>query len=186
MAEKWADVIGYEGLYEISTLGNVRNKRTAKLLQFGSSGNYLSVMLYKDGRCKRISIHRMVALAFVPNPHGLRCVNHKDENTHNNCVENLEWCTHKYNSNYGTAISRRVNHTDWQSASLLASMRKNARCAMKPVMQIENGNVIARYESIAEASKKTGVGYYNISNVARKKPHCYTAGGFNWEFEKTN
>jgi hypothetical protein len=60
-------------------------------------------MLYsKNGKAKRESVHRLVALTFIENPNNYPCVNHKDETRTNNNVENLEWCSHKYNSNYGT------------------------------------------------------------------------------------
>lgn len=178
--EKWTDVIGYEGLYEISTFGKVRNKRTEKMLRFGSSGNYLSVMLYKNGQRERIAIHRMVAIAFIPNPQKLPCVNHKDENAHNNCVENLEWCMYKYNSNYGTAIKRRVEHTDWKSETLIASMIKNATHAKKPVLQTKNGNIINRFESIMEASRTTGIKHSSISKNLTGKSK--TSGGYIWKY----
>ena len=64
------------------------------------------VQLYKNGVMKNEHIHRLVALTFIPNPNNLPQVNHKDEDKSNNCVDNLEWCEHKYNVNYGTAIER--------------------------------------------------------------------------------
>lgn len=120
--EEWKPAVGYEGLYEVSNLGNVRGvnrmtyrkgvvrclKGKIRKPQIISTG-YKQVQLSKDGKVKGICIHRLVAEAFIPNPDNLPCVNHKDEDKTNNNVENLEWCSFKYNSNYGTSISRMVD-----------------------------------------------------------------------------
>lgn len=92
MGESWLPVIGYEGLYEVSDKGNVRSLFRYKKQLKPSKGNngYLSVELFKGKQRKRASIHRLVATAFISNPQNLPQVNHKDENKHNNCVENLE------------------------------------------------------------------------------------------------
>lgn len=92
MCEIFLDVEGYETLYEISNLGNVRNKASGKLLKPRKSSNgYLRVILYKgDGTYKNYSVHRLVAKAFIPNPLNLQEVNHKDFNKTNNSVDNAE------------------------------------------------------------------------------------------------
>ena len=106
--EIWRDVVGFEGLYKVSNLGNVKSlnyNRTGKekLMKPQTDGHgYLQVMLYKDGKYKIKKIHRLVAEAFIPNPDNLPCVNHKDENKTNNKEFNLEFCTYEYNNNYGT------------------------------------------------------------------------------------
>ena len=91
--------------YEISATGQIRNRKTGRLLkQFikeSKGGSYMSVFLYNgDGRRMRL-VHRLVAETFIPNPEQLPQVNHIDENSLNNRAENLEWCTAKYNINYG-------------------------------------------------------------------------------------
>lgn len=111
--EEWKQVAGYEGLYEISNLGRVKSlkankgKVREKILRQGKMKNgYLKVIFHKEGKVKTFLIHRLVATAFLDNPSNLRCVNHKDENKENNCVDNLEWCTHQYNVNFGTCQKR--------------------------------------------------------------------------------
>lgn len=106
----WKDIPGYECYYQVSNTGKVRSvdrteygkKFKGKILTPRvTNGGYLGVTLCKCNHHKHISIHRLVAIAFIPNPNNLPQVNHKDENVKNNNVENLEWCTAKYNSNYG-------------------------------------------------------------------------------------
>lgn len=131
--EEWRSIKGFEGYYEVSNLGRVRSLdryvtcnngvnvynrfKKGVILKTGvKGGGYLFVGLHKDG-CKTIepSVHRLVAEAFIPNPENLPEVNHKDENKTNNSVDNLEWCTRAYNTNYGTrgeryATTRKKNY----------------------------------------------------------------------------
>lgn len=104
--EKWADIKGYEGIYKISTLGNVKNIKTGKILKPSMRGEYLKYNLCYKNKNKTVSIHRLVAEAFLSNKNNYTIVNHKDENKLNNCVENLEWCTHSYNVNYGDCCKK--------------------------------------------------------------------------------
>ena len=106
--ESWANVVGYEGIYEVSDNGNVRNAVTKKTLSPGKSQGYFYVALYKNKSRKNKQVHRLVAEAFIQNPEGLPIINHKDEVRTNNRVENLEWCTYKYNNMYNGASEKRA------------------------------------------------------------------------------
>jgi len=118
MSEKeiWKDIEDYKGLYQISNLGRVRslervdaNGHTVNekvLASFPNINGYLKVNLYRDRKMEVKSVHRLVADTFIPNPDNLPQVNHKDEDKGNNRVENLEWCTASYNTNYGTRNER--------------------------------------------------------------------------------
>ena len=100
--EIWKDCKGYEGLYQVSNLGRIWSiKRQRYLKGCGDKDGYLRVNLTaKNGKVKTERIHRLVAIAFIPNPLGLPVVNHKDENKQNNAVDNLEWCSVRYNNIY--------------------------------------------------------------------------------------
>lgn len=100
------DIAGYEGVYSVSDDGHVFGKR-GEIKPYDNDRGYMVIDLYKNGKRKHHLLHRIVAEAFISNPEGLPQVNHKDENTHNNNVSNLEWCTLGYNINYGSGNSRR-------------------------------------------------------------------------------
>ena len=115
--EIWRPVVGYEGLYEVSNIGRVRSldrfyyrlHKGKVLSPTKDRYGYLTVTLNCNGKSKTIKIHRLVAQAFLPNPDNLPQVNHKDEDKTNNNVDNLEWCTAKYNVNFGTRQERYRN-----------------------------------------------------------------------------
>lgn len=179
MIEIWKDVIGYEGIYQVSNLGRVKsldrdvlcNGRYHKHIKGqtlkGSIGRYgyLRVSLCR----KSVDIHILVARVFVENPHNYTDVNHKDENKLNNKADNLEYCTKEYNNNYGTRNVR------------LRLKQLNDPKKSKPVEQINlSGCVVAEYPSISEASRVTGISENAIRSVCKGKPHSYTAGGYKW------
>lgn len=120
--EIWKDIIGYEGMYQVSNLGRIKSKERVAFRGDGTPlhlkesimtptyNTYLYARLRKDGQYKNLGIHRLVCQAFHPNPNNYPCVNHKDNNPLNNHADNLEWCTYAYNNNYGTH-SRRLSDT---------------------------------------------------------------------------
>ena len=177
--EEWKDIVGFEGSYQVSNLGRVKSlsrivrantcglrEISEKILSNAkSSCGYDLVMLSKNGKHYNKFIHRLVAETFIPNPNKYREVNHKDENKHNNMVENLEWCDRKYNANYGTGIER---------------------CAAKkckPVVMIDvaTGVELKTYKSAKEAMKETNINRNYIGMVCLGKRA--TAGGYIWKFK---
>lgn len=128
MNEVWKDVIGYEGLYQVSNLGNFRSLDCIRTMKNGverphygqpistyeSNDGYLMINFSNDDGRKSFKAHRVVAEAFIPNPLHLQLVNHKNENKHDNRAVNLEWCTNRYNLRYGTTQRRRVEKIGWK------------------------------------------------------------------------
>lgn len=113
--EVWKDIDEYKGLYQISNLGRVKSLkkyagkslREEKILKtYKDKDGYIKVILCKNNKTRFLSIHRLLAEAFIPNPENLPQINHKDENKENNDIDNLEWCTCKYNINYGSRNER--------------------------------------------------------------------------------
>lgn len=113
--------------------------------------------------------HRLVAEAFIPNPNNYPCINHKDENRKNNNVENLEWCTYKYNINYGNRTKKQIrSHVPYKSVS---------------VLQYDlNNNFIKEWKSIKEAEHYYNISKNTISQCCQKIQK--TAGGFIWKYKE--
>lgn len=172
--EIWRDVVGYEGLYQVSNYGNVKSlsrevdngngtyfTKEKILKPMENHKGYLGVELQD----KWHFIHRIVATTFIENPENKPQVNHIDCDKKNNRVENLEWCTNSENQIHAYKNGLNVRSD-------------NAGRPKQKIMQLDmNDNLIKIYESIADAEKETGI--KNISyviNGKRKK-----AGGFKWK-----
>lgn len=174
MSEVWKDVVGYEGRYQVSNLGRVKslpryktNGCMRKLLLDKYGYRVVRLTINKVG--KTIKVHRLVAEAFLPNEFQLRDVNHKNEIKTDNRVENLEWCDRSYNTNYGTANSRRRKSST------------NCLSMSKPVIQMRlDGSTVQKYPSLNEVSRRTG---YSIASVSMccngKREHAY---GYKWRY----
>lgn len=188
--EEWRSVVGYEGLYEVSNTGKVRSLphlRTSGIPIKGKEltpqkrfkngkveeGGHLRVSLTKDGKTKKIFVHRIVAMAFIPNPNKFPIINHIDENPQNNNVNNLEWCDYKYNSNYGTGRERRVSHTDFVSRS--------KKYYKKVYQYAPTGELVKIWNSRKEAAQ-AGYTHSAITRCAQKKRRTHK--GYVWTFEK--
>ena len=168
--ETWKDVKGYEGLYQVSSLGKVKrirfiNKNTSRpqekvIKQKLRKDGYLEVALYKKGKGKSIQVHRLVAQAFLYNIDNKPAVNHKNGNKTDNKVTNLEWVTVSENAIHSSRVLqknvKRINQYDLQ------------------------GRYLATYASIRIASEINGIKECSISNVLAKRKN--RTGKYKWEF----
>lgn len=155
-----AELSEYPG-YLIKESGEIISKRMNKPMgQETVKGGYKRVsIINKNGVRKHVLVHRLIAMAFVPNPNNEEQVNHLDEDKTNNHADNLEWCSRKRNVNYGTAQQRR------------SEKRK------KKVLNLDTGEV---FSSISEAEKTINSGYTHISQACKNSNR--TCGGYHWKF----
>jgi len=171
--EQWEDVQGYEGIYQVSSLGRVKSlsrtvvtngtcrKINEKILKDNiDKHGYVYYFLYKNGKCQRVKCHRLVAKTFLDNPNGYNLINHKDENKRNNAISNLEWCDPAYNLNYGNRSKK----------------------YMKPVLMIDSDSkeVIRKFDSLKQVETELHISHSKVSAVCYGKRK--TAGGFCWRF----
>lgn len=164
--------------YLVSNLGRVKslcNCRGYKdRIMTGSIVlGYHCVLIYSNGKRICAKVHRLVAIAFIPNPENKKTVNHINGNKVDNRLENLEWCTHKENSIHCFRVLGVKVRNDHKYGN-----KNNA----KSVIQIsKSGEVIKEWESCAEVNRQLGIQFKNISAVCRGKRNI--AGGFKWKFK---
>lgn len=185
MKEIWKDIEDYEGLYQVSNTGKVRSldriddigrKIKGRILadRFDKKG-YLSVALNKNAKTKYKKVHRLVAEAFIPNLKKLPQINHKNEIKTDNNVGNLEWCSNKYNANYGTKVDRMLK-TRGQERKI-----KRPDNRRKKVIQYDlNGNFIKIWNSATEVKQELKIHNGDIGKCCKGKHK--TAGGYKWKY----
>lgn len=191
MNEIWKDIEGYNGLYQISNLGRVKSlgrrgkgcSLEDRILKHNINRNGYHLVNLKDTNhvAKWFTVHRLVALHFIPNPDNLPTINHKDENPSNNCINNLEWCTTEYNNSYGTVIERQSNNKKGQSNEWL----------YKPILQYSlEGEFIAEFDSTTQAAQflapVLGKDIEKIKKAINNQLRKYPDGkscGFNWRYK---
>jgi len=178
MKEIWKDIAGYEGLYQVSNHGNIRSHKrrpNTLLKQSPTNCGYMKVELYKNANGKMYYVHRLVAQAFLPNPQGKSEINHIDGIKTNNNVSNLEWASRSENQLH--AINQGLREPSPMTGRF-GALNHNSKAVIQKDL---DGNVIAKWDSIASASKAVMCSPSFISNClqGRKK----TAKGFKWEYE---
>ena len=171
--ETWKNIKGYEGLYQVSSMGRVkslerkvRHGRTVKeriLKPYMDRGGYLLVGLCAGGKRKTLKVHRLVCEAFHDNPDNKLDVNHINENKTDNRACNLEWNTRRENLNHGTRNER------------------SAKALSKPICQYTlDEKIVKTWASLTEVKRQTGFGQSHISEVANGNRK--TAYGFIWKY----
>ena len=184
--EEWRDVVGYEGIYQVSSRGKVKRLEyyhnmgdkgykffPEKILKSDDHTGYERVVLCVNNSRKTVPVHRLVAIAFIPNPDNLPQVNHIDENKKNNNLYNLEWVTSKENINHGTSLARRSYHQRYT--------QKNRKTVYQYDM---NDNLIGIYQSVREAGRQCGFEHSGISHCCNNSKGFGTYKGYRWTYEK--
>lgn len=168
--EVWKDISGYKGFYQVSNLGRIKSvarfitdkdrpnrciyHKGQIIKQYVDKMGYYNLHLSINSKVSLKRAHRIVAETFIPNPNNLPCINHKDETRTNNSVPNLEWCTHKYNTNYGTCIER------IRSKNLLRTDMAT------PIYQYSlDGTFVCRHNSINSIERNLGFSKRSIRQV---------------------
>lgn len=185
--EIWKDIKNYEGLYQVSNMGRVKSlnyhntKEERILKQKKDKYGYYRVVLCRNKIKKDCLVHRLVASAFLPNPNNLPQVNHRDENKQNNCASNLEFCTAKYNANYGT---RNERMSKAQKGKIIPQYQKDIISKAKsiPILQFsKSGNIILRkWDSAVQAEKELNINHSSILRCCKGKLN--SAGKYKWMY----
>lgn len=196
--EQWADIEGYEGYYQVSSLGRIKSMERYIQDRFGmkspyrippkvlkpkkAPNGYMFVHLSKEGKVEPRRIHRMVAEAFIPNPYRLPSVNHKNEDKTDNRVENLEWCTQAYNNEYGTRTQRSQLSQKYRRPVAMYAM--DGRLLRTFPTVVEAARYVAK--EITDMRTSVKIANNNIRAVCQHKPNRHIAYGYLWEFVAVN
>lgn len=181
--EEWRDVVGYEGIYKISSFGRIMSmSRIVKystytkctfpclMSQHRKENGYFTIVLKGNGKRKWFSVHRLVAEAFIPNPNGYPCVDHKNDNPLDNRASNLQWCTHEFNNS-------KEHH---RLAESLSKRGKRLPSIQKPIVQLsKNGDFVRIYPSMTDADRE-GFQHSAIHRVIHNKLNSHR--GFKWMY----
>ncbi|RJQ33882.1 hypothetical protein C4568_03715 [Candidatus Parcubacteria bacterium] len=177
MIEQWKDVVGYEGLYQVSDIGRVRGKNLRKLHL--STTRYPIVDLYKENKRTTKLVHRLVAEAFIPLVPGKNNVNHKDGSRDNNAVSNLEWCTQKENIKHAFDVLGYKNNFQTNHPKPSLGKFGSLHHVSKPILQILNGDVVKRFESGMDAVRE-GFRSSHITECCQGKRKTHR--GYGWRY----
>ena len=180
--EEWRDVVGWEGLYCVSSFGRVcsvftsikdkkRDRATARRLKsltlaVRNGKNYMTVRL-SDGKARYV--HRLVASAFIPNPNGLNEIDHIDRDGTNNKVSNLRWVTHQQN----------MNNENTRGAFSSVFLGRPAIANRKKIVQLDNGTIVRTYEKVSDVKL---FGFSPSAVVNNLKGRSKNSGGFQWAY----
>ena len=190
MEEEWRKIEGFPN-YRVSSKGRIKSLNYNKtgneriLLPHKLRNGYLGICLYDtDKKPHNLLIHRLVALAFIPNSMDYKIINHKDENRNNNSAENLEWCDYKYNLNYGnrnSKLSNSLTNNPFFSTPVLQysktkKLLKEFSSISEAARTINNGNIKAAVANILKCCN--GMADTQFGTVRRK-----TAYGYIWKYK---
>lgn len=196
--EIWKDIIGYEGLYQVSNLGRVKSLERIVICGNGCGGmhtvkekiltphieknGYLRVNLKNLGKSNKLSIHKLVAQAFIPNPNNKQQIDHINTDRTDNRVENLRWVTAKENCNNPLTLENK-RFANMGNKNPMYNKRGILHHKSKPVIQLTlNNELIKRWDNACIAHKTMNYNQGNISACCRGKIKKYK--GYKWGFEQ--
>lgn len=185
MQEIWKDVVGYEGLYKVSNLGNVlsiprrgtRSRKEHLLRQYKTKKGYLNVFLIKKCKSFCTGTHRLVAQAFIPNPENKPQVNHIDGNKENNCLDNLEWVTNQENMKHAWESGLRNKEKIYKRG-------KDNVSSVKVNQYSIEGKFIQTWFSLMDIKRELGISPANICACCRHRKNI--AYGYIWRYYGDN
>ena len=185
----WKDIEGYEGKYQVSNLGNVKSlgnnkSRKEKILRLRKDGgNYLTVVLCKNGEHKTCKLHRLVANAFLPKIDGKTHVDHIDGNRQNNNIDNLRWCTSKENNNFDLARKHKSEAMKGKTGAWKGKAGE-LHNRSKAVLCVETGQI---FGSAREAERElkvdnSSIGKCCLGKVKSAGKHPVTGEKLHWKY----
>lgn len=211
--EIFKEIKGFEGLYEVSNHGNVKSLKRNIILSKHIVKGYYYISLYKDGNKPQKQVHRLVAIAFIPNPNNFQEVNHKDENPLNNFVwvnedgsvdlekSNLEWCTHEYNINYGTRTEKVLKKLKGRKLSeehkaklrgkkrteetrrKISKIQKNNPKTSKAVVAVDSEGNVVHEFPSTKEAGRNGFNYRHVGECCNHVHNRNTHKGYRWFFK---
>jgi hypothetical protein len=176
--EKWAAIEGFNGEYKISNLGRIKSykMKNPKIMAIRHNENgYCTIALYKNAKGYNFKIHRLVAMAFIPNPKNKEQVNHKDGNKDNNKEYNLEWCTRSENEIHSFRVLKQKHNMRGKTGEKHPNVKKIEQ------IDIKTGNTVNVFYGSLEAQRH--IQTVNQSNIiACCKGKRNQAGGYGWRY----
>ena len=192
--EIWKEIEGFDN-YKISNLGRVKNIKFDRLVKpLLDNKGYIMVNLYKDGKMKRLSLHRLIAIAFIPNPDNKPCIDHINTDRSDNHIDNLRWVTQKENHNNPLSL---MNHSKAAKGRTISEEQKKNQSekmkgrykgnkwGSKKIIQLTlDGIFVREWDAIKDAAESFGVSSSAIWNCLNGKCQVKSIKGFKWEYKK--
>ena len=192
--EIWKEIEGFDN-YKISNLGRVKNIKFDRLVKpLLDNRGYIMVNLYKDGKMKRLSLHRLIAIAFIPNPDNKPCIDHINTDRSDNHIDNLRWVTQKENHNNPLSL---MNHSKASKGRTISEEQKKNQSekmkgrykgnkwGSKKIIQLTlDGIFVREWDAIKDAAESFGVSSSAIWNCLNGKCQVKSIKGFKWEYKK--